>query len=287
VQNIIFGLITGSILASATVGFALIRQTENFLHIAHGQTLALGAYVGFVLVDRGLNIFLAGVLAMIAIGALGVFMGRVVFTPVADQGGTVLLFTSIGMAFLLYGAIIAIFGTNVEIFPVGFGTNYEFGGASISFGELVIIVLATASILGLQGFLTFTRMGRWLRASASNPELAAVRGVPVRLVSSVVWFISSALAAMAGIMLGVLGTVNTELGWANILVILAAAVLGGLGSILGVMASAFLLGLVMDLSALWIPTSYRSIIAFGLLIAVLLIRPEGLFSVGRRAESIA
>ena len=106
------------------------------------------------------------------------------------------------------------------------------------------------------------------------------------MVSSVVWFISSALAAMAGVMLGVLGTVNTELGWANILIILAAAVLGGLGSILGVMASAVLLGVIMDVSALWIPTSYRSIIAFGALILVLLIRPEGLFSVRRRAESM-
>ncbi len=285
-QNIIFGLITGSILASATVGFALIRQTENFLHIAHGQMLALGAFVGFVFADRGINIFISGILAMFVIGAIGVALGHFVFAPVARDGGTVLLFTSIGVAFLLYGVMIAIFGTGVEIYPVSFGGSHEIFGASISTGELVIIGLATASVVGLQLFLSLTRVGRWLRASASNPELAALRGVPVRMVSSVVWFISSALAAMAGVMLGVLGTVNTELGWANILIILAAAVLGGLGSILGVMASAVLLGLIMDVSALWIPTSYRSIIAFGALILVLLIRPEGLFSVRRRAESM-
>lgn len=285
-QNIIFGLITGSILASATVGFALIRQTENFLHIAHGQMLALGAFVGFVFADRGVNIFISGILAMFIIGAIGVTLGHFVFAPVARDGGTVLLFTSIGVAFLLYGVMIAIFGTGVEIYPVSFGGSHEIFGASISTGELVIIGLATASVVGLQLFLSLTRVGRWLRASASNPELAALRGVPVRMVSSVVWFISSALAAMAGVMLGVLGTVNTELGWANILIILAAAVLGGLGSILGVMASAVLLGLIMDVSALWIPTSYRSIIAFGALILVLLIRPEGLFSVRRRAESM-
>lgn len=285
-QNVIFGLITGSILASATVGFALIRQTENFLHIAHGQMLALGAFIGFVFADRGLNIFISGLLAMLILGAIGVALGHFVFSPVARDGATVLLFTSIGVAFLLYGLMIAIFGTGVEIYPVSFGGSHEIFGASISTGELVIIGLAAASVIGLQLFLSLTRVGRWLRASASNPELAALRGVPVRLVSSVVWFISSALAAMAGVMLGVLGTVNTELGWANILIILAAAVLGGLGSILGVMASAVLLGVIMDVSALWIPTSYRSIIAFGALILVLLIRPEGLFSVRRRAESM-
>jgi len=286
VQNVIFGLITGSILASATVGFALIRQTENFLHIAHGQMLALGAFVGFVFADRGLNIFISGLLAMLILGAIGVALGHFVFSPVARDGATVLLFTSIGVAFLLYGVMIAIFGTGVEIYPVSFGGSHEILGASISTGELLIIGLATMSVIGLQMFLSLTRVGRWLRASASNPELAALRGVPVRMVSSVVWFISSALAAMAGVMLGVLGTVNTELGWANILIILAAAVLGGLGSILGVMASAVLLGVIMDVSALWIPTSYRSIIAFGALILVLLIRPEGLFSVRRRAESM-
>lgn len=285
-QNVIFGLITGSILASATVGFALIRQTENFLHIAHGQMLALGAFVGFVFADRGLNIFISGLLAMLILGAIGVALGHFVFSPVARDGATVLLFTSIGVAFLLYGVMIAIFGTGVEIYPVSFGGSHEILGASISTGELLIIGLATMSVIGLQMFLSLTRVGRWLRASASNPELAALRGVPVRMVSSVVWFISSALAAMAGVMLGVLGTVNTELGWANILIILAAAVLGGLGSILGVMASAVLLGVIMDVSALWIPTSYRSIIAFGALILVLLIRPEGLFSVRRRAESM-
>ncbi len=361
-QYVIFGLTTGGVLAAATVGFALIRQTENFLHIAHGQVLALGAFLSIILItNAGLNVFVAGLVAMVVMGVLGVALGAVVFKPVADQGGNVLLFTSIGLAFVIYGAIIAIFGTILRKMPVGLGSRIKFSvpefalvlvltvalatlvgwllanrarraehrevagtwarlwaargtglvlalatvaaavvfglaiqsdgfGAEhnalgIATGELGIILLSLGAVLGLQFFLSLTRMGRWLRAAASNPTLAAVRGIPVRVVSGVVWFIGSALAAMAGVMIAVRrGGVTSPLGWENILVILSAAVLGGTGSIMGVMAAAVLLGLTMDVSALWIPSAYRLVVAFGALILVLLVRPEGLFSTRRRAE---
>ena len=327
--------------------------------------LALGAYLAVILItNAGFNVFAAGIVSMLVMGVLGVILGIVIFKPVMDKGGNVLLFTSIGLAFVIYGAIIAIFGTILRPVPVGFGSRIEFSvpefvlvlvlaavlaalvgwllgnrarraehrevrgtlaefwaarttgltlaagavavavlfglstandgfGAEhnaldIAVGELVMILLSLGAVLGLQFFLSLTRMGRWLRAAASNPALAAVRGVPVRVVSSVVWFIGSALAAMAGVMLAVRrGGITTPLGWENILVILSAAVLGGTGSIMGVMAAAVLLGMAMDVSALWIPTAYRLVVAFGALILVLLVRPEGLFSTRRRAEQAA
>jgi len=365
VQHVIFGLLTGGVLAAATVGFALIRQTENILHIAHGQMLALGAFLSVILItNAGMNVFVAGVVSMLVMGVLGVVLGIVVFRPVKDEGGNVLLFTSIGLAFVIYGAIIAIFGTVLRPVPVGFGSRIEFSvpefvlvlvlaatlaalvgwllanrsrraehravvgtwaelwaargtGAAlglatvaatvlfvlatlsdgfgadhkalnIATGELGMILLSLGAVLSLQFFLSLTRMGRWLRAAASNPALAAVRGIPVRVVSNVVWFIGSALAAMAGVMIAVRrGGVTSPLGWENILVILSAAVLGGTGSIMGVMAAAVLLGMAMDVSALWIPTAYRLVVAFGALILVLFVRPEGLFSTRRRAEQAA
>ncbi len=364
-QNVLFGLTTGGVLAAATVGFALIRQTENFLHIAHGQVLALGAYLMVILVNsQGLNVFAALIVAMLLMGVLGVVLGAAIFKPVAAQGGNVLLFTSIGMAFIIYGAIIAIFGTTLRPINVDLGIQLRFSvpefvlllclvisfsaalawflnsrsrrvehrklsgywdriwcapptgltlaaltlaslvlfivsattdgmGANpdslnIKMGEFLMIVLSLGSVIALRLFLGFTRVGRWLRAAASNPGLASVRGVPVRTVSAVVWFISSALAAMAGGMIALRSiNVTTTVGWANILLILSAAVLGGTGSILGAMAAAVLLGVVMDVSILWIPSSYRSVVAFGALILVLFLKPEGLFSTQRRAEQAA
>ena len=284
-QNIVFGLVTGSILAIATVGFSMIRQTEGFINIAHGQLLTLGAFLGFFFVaDLQLNIFLAGGLSMVLVGIVGVLLARLVFRPVAASGPLAQLFTSIGLAYLLFGLIRVVFGANVEFYPTSFGERLDLGPINITIGEIVIVVIAalTVTVLGL--FLTKTQLGTWVRATASNPELARLRGVPVDRVSDTVWFVASALAGLAGVMVALVGNVNSELGWHQILIILAAAVLGGLGSIYGVLASGLLLGLTMDLSALVIPTSYRPVVAFGCLILVLLLRPQGLFMVrGRRA----
>jgi branched-chain amino acid transport system permease protein len=287
-QNVIFGLITGSILAVASAGFAMVRQTEGFLNIAHGQLIAVGAFLGFVFAsDLGLPIFLAGALTMVCVGLLGILLARLVFDPVKAKGSLVLLFSSIGLAYVLYALILVVFGVDLRVYPVSFGERFDFWSLSITVGEIVIIALAFASMLFLHVFLSYTTIGTWIRAVASNPELARVRGVRVGLVSATVWFISGALAALAGVLIGVASSVTTEIGWANILLILAATVMGGLGRIYGVVAAALILGLAMDLSALVIPSSYRTVVAFGALILVLLVRPEGIFSVARRREQAA
>ncbi|MCW2743298.1 MAG: hypothetical protein JWR45_3720 [Blastococcus sp.] len=285
-QNILFGLITGSLLAVATAGFALLRNTERFLHIAHGQFMALGALLAVVLTPEwGLA---AGVVVAIAVtSGLGVLCGAVFFDPVKPQGGNVLLFTSIGLAWVIYALMIAVFGQEVRIFEVSLGRAIDIGPVSIAPGEMVILGVAGAVVLGLWLLLTRTALGRSIRAVASNRELAQVRGVPVVRVTRVIWALSSGLAAAAGILLGILGTVTTELGWSNILLVLAAAVLGGTGNILGVIAASLVLGVVMDASALVIDTAYRPVVAFVILIAVLVFRPEGLFSVARRREMVA
>lgn len=286
-QNVIFGIVTGSTLAVATIGFAMVRQTENFLNIAHAQVMALGAFVGVVLVEKyDMNIFLAGGITIVGVGLLGVVLAAVFFRPVRHQGGTVLLFTSIGLALMIYAVIIALFSTNARIYSVGFGGLHEFAGVNIATGELVIVGLAVAGIIILQIFLNGTGLGRSVRAVASNNDLARVRGVPVRRVSNTIWFISSAFAAMAGVMIGVLSSVNAEIGWHNSLIILAAAVLGGLRSITGVIVAGLLLGIVMDVSALYIPTAYRPVVAFGVLVAVLIFRPDGILSVQRRKDAV-
>jgi neutral amino acid transport system permease protein len=285
-QNIVFGLITGSILGIATVGFAMIRQSEGFINIAHGQFLTLGAFVGYFFVSTvGINVFLSGLLAMILVGISGVVLARIVFRPVAPSGPLAQLFTSIGLAYLMYGLIRAGFGPAVRFFPVTFGTRFDLGQVNITMGEILILVVAGASVAGLALFLAGTRLGTWVRATASNPDLARLRGVPVGLVSDAVWFIGAALAGLAGVMVALIGNVSSELGWQQILVILAAAVLGGTGNIYGALAASMILGLTMDLSALIIPSAYRMVVAFGVLILVLLVRPEGLFTVAGRRET--
>lgn len=166
-QSLIFGLITGSILALATVGFTMVRQTEGFLNIAHSQYLVLGAFVGVVLVDDfAVNVFVAALATFAALGVIGVVLARLLFDPVRRSGSLILLFTSVGLAYALYGVVIAIFGTEARSYPVDFGPMIELGIASITVAELLIIVLALAIVAGLWLFLNRTNVGNWVRAVA-------------------------------------------------------------------------------------------------------------------------
>lgn len=284
-QYVVFGLVTGSILAMATVGFSMVRQTEGFLNIAHGQFLALGAFLGlFIYRDLEIPLWLAALVATILTGAIAVLLSIVVFQPVRQMGALVQLFSSVGVAYVIYALLIMVFGANVQYYPVSFGESYSFLGVEISQGELMIIGTAVIAILLLHLFLTRTPAGVAIRAVASNVELAKVRGISTRSVSYQVWFIAGALAGLAGVLIGVMGSVGPELGWQNIILILAAAVLGGLGSTYGVIVAAFLLGLTMDISALVLPTSYRLVVAFIALIIVLIFRPSGLFAHKQRKQ---
>jgi branched-subunit amino acid ABC-type transport system permease component len=285
-QNLVFGLLTGCMLAVATSGFALLRNTERFLHIAHGQFMAFGALLALALADV-LGVWLGIVVAVLLTSVLGVVCGKLLFDPVKHQGGNVLLFTSVGLAFVTYAVMTAVFGTDLKVFSIELGAARDLGPVSIAPGELALVAVAVVVVAGLWLLLDKSSIGRDIRAVASNRELAQIRGVAIGRVSTSVWALSSGLAAIAGIMTGILGSVSTESGWGYILLVLAAAVLGGTGNILGVIAAALVLGLVTDLSALVINTAYRPVVAFAILIAVLLVRPQGLFSFQTRKESAA
>ena len=287
-QTIVFGLISGSILAVAATGFALIRQTEGFLNIAHGQFLLVGAYLGVLFTTKlGIGLVLAGLATFVCVGLIALICHRLVFEPVRDKGALVLLFTSVGVAYVLYATSILVFGVEIQSFEVDFGELIQIGSVAITPVELGMLGVFVLAVVGLVLFFTQTRVGTWVRATASNPELARVRGVPVRLVSAAVWFVAGGMGGVAGILLGLNSVVTAELGWHSTMLILAATVLGGLGRVYGVMAAGLFLGLVTNLATEVVDAAYSTVIAFGALILVLLIRPEGIFSVERRTEQAA
>lgn len=286
-QLIFFGILTGSILAVASVGFAMIRQIEGFLNIAHGQFLLLGALFGLYFTEAfGLPVLFGGLLGAVFVGMLGVAIGWLVFSPLRGKSLLAQFFTSIGVAFVLYGLINATWtGAGIKTFPVDFGKLIDLGLIRVTPGELFVLAVAWISILGLHIFLAHTTLGTSIRAVASNPSLARVRGIRVDQVHAIVWFLAAFLAAVAGILIGVLGSVHSELGWHYILTILAVAVMGGVRNLYGVMAAGLILGLVVDMSQLVIPSKYGMVVAFGVIILTLLLRPEGLFSFQKRREA--
>jgi branched-chain amino acid transport system permease protein len=284
-QTLVFGLISGSILAIAATGFALIRQTEGFLNIAHGQFLLVGAYLGVLFTtDLGIGLIPAGLATFVCVGLVALACARLIYDPVREKGALVLLFTSVGVAYVLYAASILVFGVDIQSFDVDFGEVVEIGSIAITPVEIGMLSVFVLAVVGLVVFFTKTRVGTWVRATASNPELARVRGVPVRLVSAAVWFVAGGLGGVAGILLGLNSAVTAELGWNSTMLILAATVLGGLGRVYGVMAAGLFLGVITNLATEVVDPAYSTLVAFGALILVLLVRPEGLFSVERRTE---
>lgn len=275
---LISGLVTGTILLLGTVGFSLIKRIENFLNISHGQIITLGAFLGYTFnVTLGWNFFAAFLMATAITTVVGWLAYKVFYKPIRSYGSLYLLFTSVGVAYIIHGSIEAIYGVQAKSYNVPTDKVYKIHGSPvISATQLTVIVLALTSAYGLHLFLTKTLTGKAVRAMASNLSLANARGIDTEKIASIAWLLSSALGAMAGIFMGLIGTLYTDMGWGIILLILSAAVLGGLGSVYGVMIGAMIIGLGMDLSVIILPASYRTAVAFAMIIIVLVFKPQGI-----------
>jgi neutral amino acid transport system permease protein len=276
-QYLVTGIVTGCFLILATIGFSLTRRVEGFLNIAHAELLGISAFLTWGLTNlAGLPVVLAAVIAIIATALLGLAIGRAVYDPIRRLGPAVLLITSVGVAYVLHGAIDAAIGTGIRTLDIPLATGYRILGVRITNYQLIVVALAALTGISLAMFLGRTRTGLAVRAMAANPELAASRGIDVRQTSRVTWLISSGLAGLAGVVLAMVATLSTDIAFAQILQILAVAILAGLGSLYGVIVSGLIVGVAMDVSVYWIPAGYRPLIAFAVVIVVLLFRPQGL-----------
>ncbi|MBZ7927750.1 branched-chain amino acid ABC transporter permease [Ensifer adhaerens] len=274
---LIFSLLSASIILLSSIGFSMILKAEGFLNIAHGQMLLLGAYAGLFFNNIGLNIVMSAALASVACGVFGVLGFRYLFLPLKKRGALVMLFTSVGLAYVINGLVGAVAGKRMLAYDLPPVRAMQIAGQPfMTIYELSIVVIAVLSALIVHVFLSYTWAGKGVRAVSDNSDLARVRGIDPRRTSDTVWFAASALAGLAGVFLGILGSLHLQMGWQQIIIVLATTVLGGLGSVYGVMLAAFVLALGIELGLLVVPSNYRSGLAFLLIIVVMLIKPEGL-----------
>ncbi|MCZ7662901.1 MAG: branched-chain amino acid ABC transporter permease [Thermoleophilia bacterium] len=290
-ENFVFGIVTGSIILLGAVGFSMTLNSDHFVNVAHGQMLLLGAYLALYFSKLTGNFALGAIISVIMTGALGMLFYAAVYRPIKTKGPLILLFTSVGLSYFIWGIVGAVSGSQTQAYEIpAVRAIRVFGTPLITSYELTIILVAVIFAVSLHLFFAKTRQGKLIRAVADNHDLARIRGINPLRRALYVWFIASGMAAMSGIFLGMISSIDLELGWKQILIILSATVLGGLGSTYGVMFAAILIGLSMELGILILPSHYRSAIAFAIIIIVLLVRPEGLKSVvpalrGRPVES--
>ncbi|PSQ30422.1 branched-chain amino acid ABC transporter permease [Halobacteriales archaeon SW_10_68_16] len=279
-QAVAFGLVEASVISVGAVGLTLSYGVTRFINFAYGEFLAYGAFLAFFLSGAGLGLVplpVAAVVAVLFVGGLGVVVSRVFFRPISDRGALPLLITSIGVAFILRYLLIASVGADARQLPVPLMRPVEVAGVGLTPLELGVVGVAVVMMLAIHLLLQWTMLGKTMRATSGNPSLAEVAGIDTAAVIRKTWFISAAAGGLAGILYGVLfAPFRPTFGFGYLIVIFAATLLGGIGRPYGAMLGAVLIGLMVSLGSTYLSASYDQAYAFLALVAVLLVRPEGI-----------
>ncbi|WP_299819715.1 branched-chain amino acid ABC transporter permease [uncultured Jannaschia sp.] len=284
-EMVINGLISGSIYALVGSGIALVYGTTRVLNFAHGELLMIAGYlVLFFAVTLGWNVILASVVTLALVGGIGAAIQRVTIAPLLarEDWAFRVIAATIGLSILLQSGAQIVWGEQFRTLPYFFDGVVSLGGLRMPVQRLSILVIALA-LMGLCALVLYrTGLGRIVRATAQDAEAALAVGIPAGLVHTSVFAISAVLAGAGAILLSPILTVNPWMGVSFLLKGFAVVILGGLGSFGGAVAAGFLLGLIEAASVTVLPTEWRDVVAFTFLIAVIWVRPNGLFA-GREA----
>jgi branched-chain amino acid transport system permease protein len=291
-QQLVNGLTLGAVYALIALGYSMVYGVLQLLNFAHGDVYMIGAFVGYgvltalapksgLLVPAWAIIVLMVLAAMLICGVLGVVIEWFAYRPLRSAPRIAPLISALGVSFFLQNAVLLILSANYRtirtevLLPPRLGI--DIGPARVSAVRLLVIVGAVALRIALNALVRRTRLGRAMRAVAIDREAAGMMGVDVDRVIVATFFIGSALAGAAGVLVGLAFTqVWHYMGFAAGLKGFTAAVLGGIGNIPGAMLGGLLLGLTESLAVGFISPTYKDLIAFVVLIVVLLIRPAGL-----------
>jgi len=287
-QVLFNSVVTGSLYLIGAVGLTLTYGLSGFPNFAHAEFMTLGAFIGYF-VAEGLGLPAALAIAFLITGIIGFLCYRGIFQPLARRGASIihLMVASIALGFILRHSINAIWSQSPYYFTATW-PSYTIGPVVTSSLRVWLILIAIALSIIMHLVLVKTKIGKAIRASASNPELALASGINVDRVIWITWFIGAGLAAVAGVFRGAGTLVNPMTGWDIILPVFAVAILGGIGNYYGAIAAAFIIGLaenfgVVALRTIGLSTEYRAAIAFLILIITLIVKPQGLAMLFRRA----
>ncbi len=274
-----FGLVTSAILALSAVGFTLQFGVSNIFNLAYGDVMTVAAFVAWLADSSGSGIWLAMLTGAAAGAVTSVAISSLIFTPFLRRGTSrfTMVMVSLALAVILQNAIQATAGAGFRSYTESQGRSLHLLGMILTPFQLVIIAVAAASMLLLHLLLRYTRLGKALRATAADPELARSSGIATGRVTAAAWAISGALCGLGGVALALnLASFDFTFGNQFLLIVVAAAVFGSVGQPYGAMVGAVVIGMASELSAIWTP-SLKQVVAFVLLVLVLLIRPAGLW----------
>jgi branched-chain amino acid transport system permease protein len=305
-----FGIVTGAIYALLAIGFSLVYGVLKMMNFAHGEVFMLAAFASWGVLEIGatsplnslplLTLLPLMLIAAMAAGAMAAMLvERVAFRPLRIRGAGRLapIISAVGASMAIRQAVVVI-----QLEVVGnasprtvaastiFRPEWHWRAANINFTStaLTIVGVSLLSMLAINWLVYHTRLGRVMRATAEDSEVAALMGVDIRRVIVLAFLLGGVLAGVGATFLGLYyGQIDHFIGFSAMIKAFIASVIGGIGSIRGAMAGGLLLGFLESLAVLWVDASYRDVIAFGVLILVLLLRPRGLLGESIEGDQIA
>ncbi len=282
---LISGLNLGSIYALIALGYTMVYGIAKMLNFAHGDIIMVGAYSVIVsAVTLKLPPVVAILIAVVVCAALGVTIEFLAYRPLRQSPSLAVLITAIGVSYLLQNLALLIFGPEQKSTPALFDLpSLTLGGVTVDGITLLTLGVTAAIMVGLTLFINLTRMGKAMRAVSEDRDAAELMGISVNKTITITFAIGSALAAVASVFFGATYTyIKPTTGSMPGIKAFTAAVFGGIGSIPGAMLGGILLGLIEQLSKVYISTLWSDAVVFGVLVLVLVFKPAGLL--GKRVR---
>jgi branched-chain amino acid transport system permease protein len=291
-QELVNGITTGALYALVALGFSMVYGVLKLLNFAHGDLYMVGAFIGYFVIQWfggpskltipvPLLLVIMFFLAAVVVGFLGVAIERFAYRPLRDAPRIAPLITAIGISFFLENSALLLFGAQYRVYNtpdfISFSSGIQIGSVNIDAVQIMVVVLGVALAIGLRLLVNRTKLGKQMRAVAADREAAEMLGINVNFTIAATFFLGSALAGVAGVMAGLLfNQVNNTMGFTAGLFAFTAAVVGGIGSLPGAVIGGLLIGLAQSFVTGYVSSTFTNLIVFGLLIAVMLVRPIGL-----------
>jgi branched-subunit amino acid ABC-type transport system permease component len=285
-----FGIQTASILAIAAVGFTVQFGVTNVLNLAYGDVMTASAFAAYAMSGVGIGGWWSLLLGGLFGAIFSVALNRFLYTPFIRRGASlfVMIIVTIAVSLITQNLLQVIWGSNFFSLQLSAGATIHPLGMIFTVSQLYIVVIAVVCLLAFHALLSVTKLGKAMRATAADPELARNSGIDTRLITNLAWLLSGFLCGLAGVALTIeIGSFDSATGGALLVPIIAAAVLGGIGHPYGAMLGALVIGIATEYAATIISPTYKDAVAFLVLIVMLLVRPQGLLAEVATAKAVA
>jgi branched-chain amino acid transport system permease protein len=297
-ELVFYGIVFGSIIALGAIGLTLVFGIIRFANFAHGDLMSTGAYFALFMVTGvlswigvpdttfgtlsfGWRMLIAFPVSMFIVGCLAILADRILYRKMRNNnsGPVMLAMSSLGVAFILRMLILIFWGADSLFYRPGLlRPAIEFPlGIKVRPDQILILILVFGLVALLHLFMQKTKMGKAMRATADNMELALVSGIDTERVIILTWGIGGALAAAGGILYGIDVQVHAYMGWNFLIPLFAATILGTIGNMWGALVGGLVIGIAQQVSTAFLLPTYKPAVAFMLMILILLIRPKGIF----------